>query len=56
MGSGEWGFLIAQCVCILFMGLGCEYGEGVHPSTDQTVADSGYDPNRDVVQNLYPFF
>jgi len=56
MGVGEWFFLAAQCVCILLMGLCCEYGEHVHPKSDQSVAASGYDPNRDIVQNLYPFF
>jgi hypothetical protein len=34
MGVGEWMFLVAQCVCILFFGLFCEYGENVHPNTD----------------------
>jgi len=56
MGVGEWMFLVAQAVCILFFGLFTEYGENVHPSTESTVGENEYDPNRDIVQNLYPFF
>ena len=34
LGVGEWMFLVAQCIAILFFGLFCEYGENVHPNTD----------------------
>ena len=50
-GYGEWGFIIAEAITILIIGLTCDYGEGVAPDSVMAEADA-----RDMIQNWYPFF
>ena len=49
-------FLFVQVICIIMYACFTKYGIGMSPDTPQDVDASGYDPHRDVVQNLYPFF
>ena len=53
---GESLFLLIQVICIICYACFTKYGIGMSPDTPQDVDASGYDPHRDVVQNLYPFF
>jgi len=53
---GESLFLAIQVICIICYACFTKYGIGMSPDTPQDVDASGYDPHRDIVQNLYPFF
>ena len=50
-GWGEYLFVVAQGLTILFFGLFTEYGEGTNPLSEMQDSEG-----RDIVQNLYPFF
>ena len=58
MGFGEFGFFLAQLGCIILYGFCTE----MDPATanikiDKTIdSTKSYDPLRDYVQNIYPFF
>ena len=66
-GLGEWFFMIAQIITVVLIAVGCEYGDGkddkgnntgsgVAPNSPGPTAASGFDPNKDFVQRLYPVF
>ena len=54
MPFGEHFFTVLQGLVILVYGLTTIYPEGVRPNSAETL--DNYDPTKDVVQKLYPFF
>ena len=56
MVYGEYLFMVTQLIIILVFAFCTELGDGVHPSSRDTVDASGFSVNKDVVQKLYPVF
>ena len=57
--SWELGFVAAEIVAIFLYAMVTEYSAGVSANpayTDFDVGDDGFDPHRDYIQGLYPFF